>query len=82
MLTLAAFIVGGCLGFVFAALMLAAKDKNEEESLSDWIDYKCKLSTMKECDNSCCWTCLGASECKYACKGNPSECGQSIISMR
>ena len=40
------------------------------------IDYKCK-NNVELCGDTCCKFCLGATECKYACKADPTLCGMS-----
>ncbi|MCX7903262.1 MAG: hypothetical protein N2486_02015 [Caloramator sp.] len=82
------FVIGMMLGAIFGLFMFSIfsvssdSDKKAEKMISDWVEYKCKVNTISECGNLCCWYCLGASECKFVCKGHPSECGQSIAQLK
>lgn len=40
-------------------------------------EVKCKNNVELGCGDTCCKYCLGANECKYACKGRPDECGMA-----
>lgn len=74
-------MIGGALGFLFAALMVAAKDEKEKDNLSDWIEYKCKNNVHK-CGDLCCWMCIAAHNCPDVCKNTPQKCNRSVIYLK
>lgn len=68
-ITILLLIFCGLIGIV---VCLALKGMDDEPY------YKCRTNTIKECGDMCCMFCLGANECKYACKGDPSNCGMQM----
>lgn len=81
MLIMATFIIGGCLGFILAALVMVIP-KDEEEIKRDWIEYKCKVNQASGCSDNCCRECEKYNECSLKCEGHPEECGQAYIKLR
>ncbi|HBM79616.1 MAG: hypothetical protein QME45_06460 [Clostridiales bacterium] len=43
---------------------------------------KCDINPLKGCVGYCCKFCMIASECTFACPGDPSECGKKIQWIR
>lgn len=72
-------VVGGFITIFIIGLMVTAKKGDEQgKKIEKREEYKCKVNLIEACRDTCCMFCLGASECKYSCGGNPTECGQSI----
>ncbi len=70
-----AFVIGELIGFMVAAYFKGAKDA---ETTIKVPEPRCKTNALKECGNQCCSFCLGATECRYACRLRPGECGQAV----
>lgn len=75
---IAGMILGGCMGFILAALMVVVNMEDEQVIIENKEYYKCKNNMFEACADTCCKYCLGASECKWACEMDPSECKQAI----
>jgi hypothetical protein len=66
-------MVGGTIGFLAAALCVAAKDPKENEK----AEYYCKTNAP-DCNGQCCGDCLKRNECNWVCGNSPEKCKQSI----
>lgn len=75
MIIFISMLIGGCIGYMVAALMVINGGIDNEDGPKP--EYKCKHNPISACAGYCCKFCLGASECKYACEGDPSSCGMS-----
>jgi hypothetical protein len=78
---IACLIIGGCSGMFITALLVAAKNGDQQgrpELKPKEPYYKCKTNVNRQCDDTCCKLCFGASECSWACEGEPSTCGMSV----
>jgi hypothetical protein len=70
------FIAGGIVGLVIIPCYSAAKKGYKKHRYKEH-QYKCKVDTNRQCADTCCKTCFGASDCDWACEGDPSSCGIS-----
>lgn len=66
---------GVIIGFLIATFFKGAK---ESDPVTREPEPRCKTNIMKECGDQCCSFCLGATECRYACKLHPGKCGQVV----
>jgi hypothetical protein len=68
------FIAGGIAVLMVTACRKASKKGRKQESPKEY-QYKCKVETNRQCADSCCKYCFGATDCDWACEGDPSSCG-------